>query len=194
MTSGFYEGPMKAKVLECAIVITDKDLHELATGHWVIGGYSKEDPEALPDFHQKFFRDAEDGGEFPPLPDTPGNGLFSRVLASTKAKDEVEKEMIKLILEHCPAKGCPLAGNSIQCDREVLCHEMPTFVSNLNHQIIDVSTFIGVARRWLPWKEDEWKDDQKAHATYDHSAVNDVRASIQSLRWIREHLLVQPHE
>ena len=37
LTSGFYEGPLNARVLECAIVITDKDMNELDHGHWVSG-------------------------------------------------------------------------------------------------------------------------------------------------------------
>eukprot|EP00933_Yihiella_yeosuensis_P067888 TRINITY_DN7302_c0_g1_i1.p1 TRINITY_DN7302_c0_g1~~TRINITY_DN7302_c0_g1_i1.p1 ORF type:complete len:395 (-),score=98.31 TRINITY_DN7302_c0_g1_i1:114-1298(-) len=65
MTSGFYSWANKEngdhnnppKILEAAVIITDKDLNEKARGQWVVGGFSKEYLEALPEFHQKNFRD-----------------------------------------------------------------------------------------------------------------------------------------
>jgi oligoribonuclease (3'-5' exoribonuclease) len=110
----------RARILEVAIIITDKDLKELGRGSWVVNGFSAEELNGLQDFHQKTFRDAQPGGLFPPLPKTPGNGLFSDVVASKTNKDQVTKEIMKLLQNHCMEKSCPIAGNSIQCDREVI--------------------------------------------------------------------------
>ena len=84
LTHGHYEGVQGgtksgqvSEILEAAVIVTDKDLKELGRGHWVIGGFTKEQMEAFPTFHQKHFRDKSPGGEFPPLADFPGNGLFS---------------------------------------------------------------------------------------------------------------------
>eukprot|EP00747_Dinoflagellata_sp_TGD_P189231 gnl/TRDRNA2_/TRDRNA2_49274_c0_seq1.p1 gnl/TRDRNA2_/TRDRNA2_49274_c0~~gnl/TRDRNA2_/TRDRNA2_49274_c0_seq1.p1 ORF type:complete len:341 (-),score=60.90 gnl/TRDRNA2_/TRDRNA2_49274_c0_seq1:30-1052(-) len=193
LTRGFYDSRDEPpQILEAGVVITDKNLNELGRGQWIVGGYGEDFLNSLPDFHQKHFRDNADGGRFPPLPDYPGNGLFSEVLGQGKPLAQVEVEIIKLLKEHCPDNGCPIAGNSVQCDREVLLSQMPKLHALLNHQIIDISSFIGMAKRWMPEKVEEWKEDQKSCANYNHRTINDCEASIQSMRWIRKNLLVQP--
>jgi oligoribonuclease (3'-5' exoribonuclease) len=189
LTSGFYDVGEHARILEVAVIITDKDLKELGRGSWVIGGFSAADLNALKDFHQRTFRDAEPGGLFPPLPDLPGNGLFSDILASTKTKDQVSQEILKLLQTHCVERSCPIVGNSIQCDREVLMLEMPEVYHFFNHRIIDVSTFTGVMERWLPRSLEAFTADQKENAHYNHRAINDAESSIQAMRWIRGHML-----
>merc|ERR1719195_1947477 len=64
LTHGHYEGVLggarageTAHILEAAAIVTDKDLNELGRGHWVIGGFSKDQLDALPEFHQRHFRD-----------------------------------------------------------------------------------------------------------------------------------------
>ena len=42
----------------------------------------------------------------------------------------------------------------MQCDREVLRERMPRVYRFLNHQILDVSSFLGVLSRWLPEKRE----------------------------------------
>ena len=45
------------------------------------------------------------GGAFPPLPDTPGNGLFSDILASTATKEQVLRLMLMLAQLCLPSSG-----------------------------------------------------------------------------------------
>lgn len=47
-------------VLECAAIITDKNLNELERGHWMIH-FEKEELEKLSDFHKKTFKSRADG-------------------------------------------------------------------------------------------------------------------------------------
>jgi len=191
LTAGHYDAE-STRILEVAAVVTDKDLNELGRNQWVIGGFSTEDLNGLKEFHQKTFRDAEVGGSFTPLPGSPGNGLFSAILASTNTKEQVEKELLALLRKHCVEKACPIAGNSIQCDREALKIEMPDVYAFFNHRIIDVSSFTGVMERWLPSSLEAWKLAQETESNYNHRAMNDVEASIKSMQWVRKHLLVQP--
>jgi len=179
------------QILEAAVIVTDKDLKELGRGHWVIGGYTKEQLEALPSFHQQHFRDKGPGGEFPPLADSEGNGLFSEMLNSKTTVGEAEEAIVKLIASYCPEQACPIAGNSIQCDREVLKIRMPKVYAFISHQILDMSTILGLMNRWLPDKYIDHKADQGAHASYDHRAMNDTESSIQTARWARANLFVQ---
>jgi len=46
-----------SRILEAAVIVTDKDLNELGRGQWVISGFTKEELEALPPFHQRNLRD-----------------------------------------------------------------------------------------------------------------------------------------
>jgi len=195
LTHGFYDTDewRGSKILELAVVITDKDLKELGRGHWVVAGFSADELNGLALFHQKTFRDAEPGGTFPPLPDAPGNGLFTDVLGSATPKEQVAQQLLALLSKHCVEKACPIAGFSIQCDREVLQREMPEIYAFLNHRIIDVSSFTGMMERWLPDALAAWKEDQgQGPSNYNHRAMNDVEASIETMHWVRRNLLVQP--
>lgn len=191
LTAGHYDAE-DGRILEVAVIVTDKDLNELDRGQWVIGGFSEEELNALKDFHQQHFRDAEDGGRFPPRPGCPGNGLFSAIVTSTVTLPQAQQELLLLLKKHCPEQSCPLGGNSIQCDREVLKTEMPDVYKYVSHQIIDVSSFAGIASRWLPNMLEQWREDSRQNANYNHRAMNDVEASIQSMRWIRSNMLAQP--
>jgi oligoribonuclease len=193
LTHGQYDASWSSsRILELALIVTDKDLKELDRGHWVVGGFSSDELNCLSEFHQKTFRDAKPGGTFPPLPGTSGNGLFTDVLGATTSKAQVEQEVLKLLRKHCVEKASPLAGNSIQCDREVLLREMPAVYGFLNHRIVDVSSFTGMMERWLPESEAAWKAAQIQQSNYNHRAMNDVESSIKCMQWIRLHLLVQP--
>jgi len=186
-TSGFYEFRQRAKILEAAIVITDADLNELASGSWVVSGFTKDELLGLGQFHQTHFRDAGDGGKFPPLEgeEHGGNGLFSEVSASQTSKRDVEQLMLELVKQHCARNKCPIVGYSVQCDREVLQREMPNFYRYLSHQIIDISSIFQVASLWAP---DKMSQRAGRKSEYNHRAMNDVRDSIESMRWIRDEL------
>ncbi|CAJ1447809.1 unnamed protein product [Effrenium voratum] len=179
---GFYEFDQEPQILEVAIIITDKDLKPLAQGHWVLGGFTKPDLEKLPQWHQENFRDAEPGGAFPPQQQG-GNGLFSAMLTSRFTLDVVEAEIMSLVEKHCPAGECPLAGYSVQCDREVLKLQMPRLYRHVHHQILDVAGFFTAANLWIPEHSQYWA---RRSSAYNHRALQDVRDSIAALRWIRE--------
>ena len=54
LTHGFYDADewRRSKILEVAVVITDKDLKELGRGHWVVAGFSADELNGLAPFHQ----------------------------------------------------------------------------------------------------------------------------------------------
>jgi len=175
------------KIMEVAMLITAKNMTEIERGRWVIGGLSKAVLEAQPEFHQEHYRDAEPGGEFPPLPGKPGNGLFSDVLKSWVTKTEVERAMVKLLLNHCPEKACPLVGYSIQNDKELLMTEMHVFYSHVSHQIVDLSTVLRLGANFVPNK---MKKREIGPSKYNHRAMHDVEETIEGLVWIRDNLFL----
>merc|ERR1719161_472837 len=89
------------QILEIAVLVTNKDLEELQRGHWIIGGYTKAQLDALGESQQQHFRDRGLGGEFPPLEGSPGNGLFSDILMSNSTVEAVQVEIIDLLRNHC---------------------------------------------------------------------------------------------
>ena len=86
--------------------------------------------------------------------------------------------------EHCPAGCCPLAGQSVHCDREVLLTAMPAVYKHVSHQVIDVSTINSLLSRWSP----ALLATEPPAVGYNHRAMGDIRASIARLQWHREHV------
>ncbi|CAK8985397.1 Oligoribonuclease [Durusdinium trenchii] len=183
LTAGFYDFEDEPRILEVAIIVTDQNLKELGRGHWVLGGFSRQELESLGDFHKDNFRDSDPGGDFPPLENQiSGNGLFSDVLKSRLSLEEVESEIMELVTRHCPVGECPLVGYSVQCDREVLKDQMPRFYRHLSHQIVDVSGFFTIGKMWI----DGWCE--RRSTGYNHRALNDVEDAIEAMGWLRKNL------
>ncbi|CAF3940248.1 unnamed protein product [Adineta steineri] len=164
------------EILECAVIITDKDLNELAQGNWVIH-FDQSVLTTLGQWHQDTFADR----------DKKGNGLFADVLKSKLTKEEVEEKLLTLIQQYCPAQKCPLAGSSIHIDKHVLQLQMPKVHSYLHYRIIDVSSFQGIMRRWAPWMENKIKDQlaKKGQDDVNHRAMDDIKWSISFMREFR---------
>lgn len=198
MSRGHYDRdlPFPVAVLEAAVVITDRELTEIDRRNWTVGGFAKEFLTALPDFHQKNFRDKKPGGMFTPVPKRgggyhAGNNLFTDMMNSTKNHAQVEQELLDFIAEYCPERCCPIAGNSIQCDREVLMNCMPNVYGFIHHRIIDVSSLIGCCERWLPEKIYDWREAQRKTSNYNHRAMEDTLSSITSCQWLRKNIFVE---
>lgn len=172
----------KSEILECAVIVTDKNLNELERGHWVIH-FEKEVLDKLENFHQTTFKSLSQGG----------NGLFDDCIASKTTKEEMEEQVLALLKRHCPNKGCPLAGSSIHWDREVLRTQMPSVYDYLHYQIIDVSSIWGVAQRWCSsdrYVQIEKQVDELMKQKYSgegkigqvHRAMYDTERSMELLR------------
>jgi oligoribonuclease len=80
-----------------------------------------------------------------------------------------------------------LAGNSIHQDRRFIRHYMPALEKRLHYRMVDVSTIKELARRWYP------QVIARQPAKHDsHRALDDVRESIDELRFYRSHVFVAP--
>ncbi|CAF0767591.1 unnamed protein product [Adineta steineri] len=164
------------KILECAVIITDKDLNEIQRKQWVVH-FDEETISELGEWHQNAFKDIDDGG----------NGLFKDVLASRIRKEEMEKELLDLLKCHCPEKACPLAGSSIHVDKEVLKVEMPIVHDYLHYRVIDVSSFYEMIKRWAPETGSKFSKQIASNGrdTVNHRAMNDIEWSIEMMKLFR---------
>jgi len=81
----------------------------------------------------------------------------------------------------------PLCGNSIGMDRRFLTAYLPEIEEYLHYRSIDVSTIKELARRWYP--EDMSGHHKKSSA---HRAMDDIRESVDELRYWRERVFRVP--
>jgi oligoribonuclease len=109
-----------------------------------------------------------------------GSGLIERVKASTVSETEAERAMLEFLGRHVPAKRSPMCGNSICQDRRFLARTMPALEAWFHYRNLDVSTLKELAVRWRP----EMANAFTKKAT--HRALDDVRESIEELRYYRE--------
>ena len=79
----------------------------------------------------------------------------------------------------------PLCGNSIGTDRRFLRRHLPEIEEYLHYRSVDVSTLKELARRWYP--EVVSAAPRKAVA---HRALDDIRESIEELRYYRQKLFI----
>jgi oligoribonuclease len=76
-----------------------------------------------------------------------------------------------------------MCGNSICQDRRFLANHMPALETFFHYRNLDVSTLKELAKRWKPGIMAGFK---KAQA---HTAMADIRESIEELAYYREHFL-----
>ncbi len=153
-------------IIEMAIIITDGDLNELARYEQCIW-----QPEAALATMSPFVRKMHTD-----------NGLLDKVRASTTSLAEAEQKAMELLLAHVPFRKGVLAGNSVWQDRRFLLRHMPLLESALHYRQIDVSTIKVLAKQWYGGKGEPPAKASK------HTALDDIRASIEELRWYREHV------
>ena len=161
--------PEKERIIEVATIITDGQLSEVATGPEIVIHQSDEVLAAMDDWNKSHHG---------------ASGLTERVKASTISEAEAEAQTIAFINQHVGAKERPvLAGNSIHQDKRFINRYMPALDKRLHYRMVDVSTIKELARRWYP--QLLTKIPQKKET---HRALDDIRESIDELRFYKQHL------
>ena len=110
------------------------------------------------------------------------SGLIERVKASTVTEAEAEHAVIAFLKKYVPAHKSPMCGNSICQDRRFLANHMPKLEAFFHYRHLDVSTLKELARRWAP----RVLEGVRKQST--HTALSDVRDSIEELKHYRKHL------
>ena len=89
---------------------------------------------------------------------------------------------LEFLAQWSEKRSSPICGNSICQDRRFLARHMPELEAFFHYRNLDVSTLKELARRWYP----EVPKFEKAGA---HRALDDIRASLDELRYYRETVL-----
>ena len=161
--------PATDVIVEIATIVTDDELEIVAEGPDLV---VHQPPEALV-------------GMDPVVVDMhTSSGLLTAIAASTTSLEEAGQATLAFIREHVPdPRTVPLCGNSIGTDRRFLAIHLPEIEDFLHYRSVDVSTIKELTRRWYPGAIEGVP--RKATA---HRALDDIRESIEELRWYRAHV------
>ena len=110
-------------------------------------------------------------------------GLTERVKASTISEQQAEQMTLEFLHLHVEKGVSPMCGNSIGQDRRFLWHYMPKLHDFFHYRNIDVSTLKELARRWQPQLLQQFTKKGT------HLALEDIRESIEELRFYRQHFI-----
>ena len=154
-------------ILEIATIVTDSQLNVLAEGPELALAHPLSALEAMDEWNRK------QHGK---------SGLWRRVLEEGVGLADAEARTVSFLAEWVPANTSPMCGNSICQDRRFLHRLMPRLEQHFHYRNLDVSTLKELARRWAP---QVLAGVQKQSA---HTALSDVRDSIDELRYYRTHL------
>ncbi|MEM7543008.1 MAG: oligoribonuclease [Pseudomonadota bacterium] len=113
------------------------------------------------------------------------SGLTARVRASATDETTAVRETIAFLEQWVPAGVSPMCGNSICQDRRFLYKYMPALADYFHYRNLDVSTLKELQQRWVP-------DAPKFAKKGSHLALDDIRDSIDELRFYRENFLLLP--
>ena len=155
-------------IIEIATVITDSELNTLAEGPVLAIHQSDEILNGMDDWNTK-----QHGS----------SGLTERVKNSKINEAEAEHQTIEFLRQYVPAKTSPMCGNSICQDRRFLARCMPELEAYFHYRNLDVSSLKELAKRWAP---DVFKGYSKQSS---HLALDDIRDSIDELKYYREHFI-----
>lgn len=165
--------PARERIIEIATILTDGQLVEIAVGPELVIHQPDEILGAMDDWNTKHHG---------------ASGLTERVRASQITDADAEARTIAFINAHISLRDRPvLAGNSIHQDRRFIRRYMPLLDARLHYRMVDVSTIKELARRWYP--QVIAKQPQKSDT---HRALDDIRESIEELRYYRASVFVQP--
>lgn len=110
------------------------------------------------------------------------SGLIDRVRNSSVTMRQAEQATLGFIQEWVDRRYSPMCGNSICQDRRFMARQMPELEDYFSYRHIDVSTIKELTKRWAPAiAKNHVKSSQ-------HLALQDIRDSIDELKYYREHV------
>ena len=155
------------RLIEIAVIITNKDLEIVAEGLVIQINQPAEVLAKMDEWNIK----------------THGkSGLLDKVKSSKYSEKDAEKEVLDFVKEHVTEGVSPLCGNSIYNDKRFLIKYMPKLDAYLHYRLIDITTLKELYRLWIPNAIPFEKTD-------DHRAHQDIVESIEELKFYRENFI-----
>ena len=156
--------PEQDCIIEIATVITDEQLNLLAEGPVMALNQPETVLAAMDDWN---------------MDQHTRSGLLQRVRGSEYSETDAEKLTLEFLSKYVPAGVSPMCGNTIYQDRRFLRRYMPELEKYFHYRNLDVSTVKELVKRWTNDRDPFVKEST-------HLALNDIRDSIEELRYYRE--------
>jgi oligoribonuclease len=161
--------PGRHVIVEIATLVTDDELEIVAEGPDLVVHQPAEALAAMEDVVREMHT---------------RSGLLAAIEVSSVSLADAGSATLDFIKAHVPApRSVPLCGNSIGTDRRFLAIYLPEIENYLHYRSVDVSTLKELALRWAP---DVVEAAPRKEST--HRALDDIRESVNELRWYRKHL------
>lgn len=163
--------PEQHRIIEIATLVTDQHLNLLAEGPIIAVRQSEEALSIMDEWNTR-----QHGS----------TGLTQRVRDSVVSEAKAEQATLAFLQQWVPAGKSPMCGNSICQDRRFLARWMPTLERFFHYRNLDVSTLKELCNRWAP-------QIAKGYSKHSlHQAMDDIRDSVDELRYYREHFIRLP--
>ncbi|MEM7400842.1 MAG: oligoribonuclease [Pseudomonadota bacterium] len=159
---------MSDRIIEIATIITNKNLDELAVGPMIAVHQSESILNEMDEWNTEHHGNS---------------GLIERIKNSTYSEKDAEDATLNFLQQHVPKGASPMCGNSICQDRRFLARLMPRLEDYFHYRNLDVSSLKELAKRWYPEIAKGYSKESK------HLALDDIRDSIDELKYYRQHLL-----
>jgi oligoribonuclease len=160
--------PEKDRIIEIATIVTDSNLNLVAEGPVFAIHQSRELLDQMDEWNTRHHNQS---------------GLVARVEESIYTEEMAQAATLEFLKQHVPDGKSPMCGNSIWQDRRFLARYMPQLEQYFHYRMIDVSTLKELALRWAPKVYGGVQKESR------HLALDDIRDSVNELRYYREHLL-----
>ena len=116
------------------------------------------------------------------------SGLLEAIRTSPLSLSDAGAATLAFIRTHAPEpRSVPLCGNSIGTDRRFLAAYLPEIEEHLHYRSIDVSSIKELVRRWYPAIA-----QTRPQKVGLHRALDDIRESIEELRYYRQRVFAPP--
>lgn len=155
-------------VIEIATIVTDSNLNTLAEGPVIALHQSQERLAGMDEWNTTHHN---------------RSGLVDRVKASAENEQSATDLTIDFLNQWVPKGASPMCGNTICQDRRFMARHMPRLESYFHYRNLDVSTLKILMKLWRPELE------AGIRKTGAHLALDDIRESIEEMRYYREHFL-----
>ncbi len=157
-------------IIEIATIITDPQLDILAEGPVIAIHQSNDILDAMDEWNTTQHTNS---------------GLVDRIKNSQYTVQDAENKTLEFVQKFVTERSSPMCGNSICQDRRFMHRLMPTLEKYFHYRNFDVSTVKEAVKRWYS-NGPEFKKESS------HLAMDDIRDSINEMRFYREHYFVKP--
>lgn len=163
--------PDNDRIIEVATIVTDAQLVIIAEGPVLVVHQDDELLNSMDEWNTKTHNKT---------------GLVERVRASKLSETDAEKQTIEFLSKFIAKNVSPMCGNSICQDRRFLARSMTELEAYFHYRNLDVSSIKEIVKRWKP---NILSGFSKKNT---HKALDDIRESIEELKYYREYFIDAP--